>query len=236
MSKFVLTFVHGTWGRGMIFPSGDAAWTTDESTLCRSLRDRLGPDAVFRRFRWSGRNSHTARLNASERLRDFLQGGLRDSPDATHIIVAHSHGGNVALMAVGDHPNLRERISGVVCLATPFIAAQDRNIGRDAWAILTKGTALALVFLLGQLLMESYFWFKAYDATVSIWHVVFLAVCGLVVGLVLLLRNRVRERASKLRGELSPRPLEKDKLLLFVRQPTRRRVPLPSFSFFHRPL
>ena len=146
-SKFVLTFVHGTWGRGMIWPSGDAVWTTDASTLCRSLRDRLGPDAVFRRFRWSGRNSHTARLKASRNLRGYLQEGLlAESPNATHIIVAHSHGGNVALMALAGS-NLRERIAGVACLATPFIAARDRNIGRDAWAIIQKGSLVLLLLL-----------------------------------------------------------------------------------------
>src|SRR5262249_24153836 len=130
--KFVLTFVDGTWGRGMICPSGDAEWTTDASTLCKSLRDRLGPDTVFRRFRWSGRNTHAARLNASTRLRDFLQERLAEAPDATHVVVAHSHGGNVALMALRDS-NLRERIAGVACMATPFIVAWYRDIGRDFW-------------------------------------------------------------------------------------------------------
>jgi hypothetical protein len=219
MSKFVLTFVHGTWGRGMIFPSGDAAWTTDESTLCRSLRDRLGPDAVFRRFRWSGRNSHTARLKASERLRDFLQEGLNDPPDATHIIVAHSHGGNVALRALGDHPNLREQINGVACLATPFIAAQYRNIGRDGWAILGRGTALALVFVLGGLVESLYFLFTHANVPKRIlWMWVCVAVLGLVVSLVLLLRNRIREHASKLRRELSTPPLGRSQLLI-IRSP-----------------
>jgi len=223
MSKFVLTFVHGTWGRGMIWPSGDALWTTEASTLCRSLQGRLGPDVVFRRFRWSGRNSHTARLNASKKLRDFLQEGLAASPDATHIVIAHSHGGNVTLMALGDS-NLRERIAGVACLATPFIAARDRNIGRDPWAIIVPGSLGLYCCLIGLMVAIS-------D---SPWVVLGLAAiaCGLLVGAYLLLRKRVIEHASILRGELSPRPLEKDKLLLIRSPGDEASGALAIFQFF----
>lgn len=132
-------------------------------------------------------------------------------------------------MALGDHPNLRERIGGVACLATPFIAAQDRNIGRNAWPILIKGTALAMVFLLGTLLMEAYLLFKADNVAdrlhgvvtphAMMWHMVISAVYGLVVSLVFLLRNRVRRHASKLRRELRPRPLDEKSQLLIIRSP-----------------
>ncbi|MDH3252668.1 MAG: hypothetical protein OEM41_07735, partial [Ignavibacteria bacterium] len=89
----VLTLVHGTWGRGVLRRSGDAPWTADSSALCRALRDRFGKDVIFRRFRWSGSNSHTGRVRAAEELREYLQEGLGSWPDATHAVIAHSHGG-----------------------------------------------------------------------------------------------------------------------------------------------
>jgi len=217
MSKLVLTFVHGTWGRGMIWPSGDAVWTTDASTLCKSLRDRLGPDAVFRRFRWSGRNSHTARLNASKRLRDFLEEGLADSPDATHIVIAHSHGGNIALMALGDS-NLRERIAGVACLATPFIVAWDRNIGRGTWLIVAVSSFGVLFYVIHRLVLK--------EPTL-----VAMAIAFSLVSVFYLLGKRVKERASKLRRELTPRPLEKHQVLILRSPADEASASLAVFQF-----
>jgi hypothetical protein len=49
--------------------------------------------------------------------------GLRDQvPSAKHFIIAHSHGGNVALYAAE-----RTQVDGIVCLATPFIHAAARD-------------------------------------------------------------------------------------------------------------
>jgi len=229
MTELVITLVHGTWGRGIIWPSGDAPWTTDASTLCRSLRERLGPDTVFRRFRWSGSNSHSARLKASHELRDFLQEGLTGQPDATHIVVAHSHGGNVALMALGD-ANLRERFAGVACLATPFIAARDRNLGRDSWAIVAPASVLLFVsglfFLLGVTGV-----FDVIDSDLIIYGLIYTA-CGLLITAFLLLRTPLIQYASRLRGELSPRPLERDRLLLIRSPADEASLALAVFQFF----
>jgi hypothetical protein len=233
MTELVITLVHGTWGRGIIWPSGDAPWTTDASTLCRSLRERLGPDTVFRRFRWSGSNSHSARLKASHELRDFLQEGLKVQPDATHIVVAHSHGGNVALMALGD-ANLRERFAGVACLATPFIAARDRNLGRVSWAIVAPGSVfLFAVFLSFGLLslFEVFDPFLIYLSEWSFWGLMYTAY-GLVITAFLLLRTPLTQYASRLRGELSPRPLERDRLLLIRSPADEASLALAVFQFF----
>jgi len=43
-------------------------------------------------------------------------------------VVAHSHGGNVALYALRD-PAVRSLIAGLVCLGTPFIEVQRRALG-----------------------------------------------------------------------------------------------------------
>ncbi|WP_139031404.1 hypothetical protein [Bradyrhizobium sp. ORS 375] len=220
----VITFVHGTWGRGVLRPSGDAPWTTDGSSLCRLFRDRFELNVKFRRFRWSGRNSHTARMGASEKLREFLWQGLNDHPGAVHIVVAHSHGGNVTLMSLGDCSSLRERINGVVCLATPFILAQDRNIGTDGWTILKKGTVGGLLFFAVSFVLFCLEFSllsrieNLADTRLYLWFMVYTAVVSLLVSASLLLKGRLSNHASKLRRELSPRPLERSRLLI-IRSP-----------------
>jgi hypothetical protein len=52
---------------------------------------------------------------------------VREYPNAHHFVVAHSHGGNVAMYALADE-SLASRVSGVVCLGTPFFACKPRNL------------------------------------------------------------------------------------------------------------
>ena len=59
--------------------------------------------------------------------RDPLQPQVPAS-DTRHFVIAHSHGGNIALYALRD-PAVRERITGVATLATPFLIARERNLG-----------------------------------------------------------------------------------------------------------
>jgi hypothetical protein len=86
------------------------------------LRSRLQP-ARIEPFRWSGANDVWARETASRDLQVHLRERLDTFPDARHVIVTHSHGGNVVLGALSD-PDLADRIDGVVTLATPFLSAR----------------------------------------------------------------------------------------------------------------
>ena len=124
----VVTLVHGTFGR---LPGRDAAWARDGSVLRRRLEEELGADVVFLPFRWSGMNWPSARYRAARRLCDHLRVTAERHPERRHYVVAHSHGGNVALYALRDAA--RESApdalpAGVVCLSTPFIAAQPRPV------------------------------------------------------------------------------------------------------------
>ncbi|WP_250399609.1 hypothetical protein [Streptomyces cellostaticus] len=76
-------------------------------------------------FTWSGRNSHQARARAAQELAEHLEKVARENEGARQWIVAHSHGGNVALHALELFRNSgrRTRVS-VVTLATPFIHAR----------------------------------------------------------------------------------------------------------------
>src|SRR4051794_35949670 len=119
--RIVVTLVHGTF-------APEAAWTKEGSKLRAAIVEAFAPRRVhFDRVVWRGwlgtgvNNGHRFRLAGGERLRRQI----RDDPDpaAARFIVAHSHGGNVAMYAMRD-PAVRARITGVVCLATPFIQCE----------------------------------------------------------------------------------------------------------------
>ena len=86
----VVTLVPGTW-------AGKAAWIRADSPLSRALT-RAGCQVVP--FEWSHSNCYRARARAARRLAGQLQGQIKENPGARQWVVAHSHGGNIALRAV----------------------------------------------------------------------------------------------------------------------------------------
>ena len=89
----VITLVHGTF-------APDAPWTWPDSAL-RSLWPGTSERPVcFSVFGWSGGNSHRDRVAASRELAEHLRALTTTYRAASHLVVAHSHGGNVALGAV----------------------------------------------------------------------------------------------------------------------------------------
>ena len=141
----VITLVHGTW-------AGTSGWVATGSFLRRELEQRF-PHVTFRAFQWAGTNTHAARTEAGTRLAQFIRDGSAQHPHAQHFIVAHSHGGNVALYAMQD-PAARDLVSGIVTLGTPFIHVRRRDRGRyiEATAsLMLVVAALVLFALLGAL-------------------------------------------------------------------------------------
>lgn len=117
-APIVVTLVHGTFAKG-------APWTRDGSILRREIAAGLGEHGrrvVFDSFEWSGRNTHRARVKAGYRLATHITELKSRYPLAKHFIVAHSHGGNVALFA---HKHLPEALhaTGIATLGTPFVFA-----------------------------------------------------------------------------------------------------------------
>src|SRR5262249_61467715 len=101
VSPCSIILVHGTWGRG-IFPKisdlrrrylfrGSKRWFEDGSEFYKRLKLHGWP---IRAFLWSGANSVHARDGAARELSDLL------ADHVTTVIIAHSHGGNVALRAL----------------------------------------------------------------------------------------------------------------------------------------
>jgi hypothetical protein len=100
-----------------------ARWFEEGSSFRESLEASLRDvllDFGVRTFCWSGANSVYARDVAAEQLAALLKRDLGQSSAATAIVIAHSHGGNVALRAMTYLGVEASRVK-LVTLATPFL-------------------------------------------------------------------------------------------------------------------
>lgn len=78
------------------------------------------------RFRWSGGNSPSARLEAAQRLADYINTIKRLYPSEPINVVTHSHGGNVATAATnGELVNNPARIDQLVVIAKPYFRTSE---------------------------------------------------------------------------------------------------------------
>ena len=124
----VVVLVHGTkprlFGRDLMAPP---TWTKRDSPFRNILAGALGEEPLFVEFDWSGANTHAARLAAAGRLADLLRQLRREHRAARLVLIAHSHGGNVALYAMRQvapaDGAARHPVDGLVCLGTPFLRA-----------------------------------------------------------------------------------------------------------------
>lgn len=117
-----LVLLHGTFAT-------EAEWTRDGSPLVNELQKRLHSSRMHRHG-WSGRNSFAARARASCELVNLIKTIIAEDKDARIAIVAHSHGGTIALEAM-DSDEVRAHISAIACLATPVLnvaPVDERNI------------------------------------------------------------------------------------------------------------
>lgn len=124
--NYVITFVHGTWATY-------TPWTRKGSELYQLLSDHYGEQCI-KRFKWSGANSHQARLKAGNCLAKVLWKNVNSYPSAKHFIISHSHGGNVVLYALRDQA-LRKHLSGLMFMGVPFIHCEDRDINESLGVI-----------------------------------------------------------------------------------------------------
>jgi hypothetical protein len=154
--QLLITLVHGTWPRGL-FPrldrfkqrvreltrrqrSGPSPFWFEEGSpflarLCTELGDiphKITP------LLWTGKNSIRARDETARNLAEYLSAEHTENPQATQLVIAHSHGGNIALRALH---HLRQRDASqlygadsanplVVTLASPFIEIHQADFGQ----------------------------------------------------------------------------------------------------------
>jgi pimeloyl-ACP methyl ester carboxylesterase len=141
---YVFTLVHGTWGRGwwpLRLLESEAPWTNECSPLCKAIRKRF-KNASIERVPWSGGNTFRARANGAKYLARELDALMSRYKDSRHIIVAHSHGGTVAVNALRDE-QLANRVMGLVSLSTPFPLLKLRMRREDAlWPVMSLGSLL----------------------------------------------------------------------------------------------
>ncbi len=142
----IITMVHGTYGRGF-FPKEYRArtrswlgklvpppWFHEGSVFRSRLESELQKEditATFRIFRWSGANSVFHRARAADELNRLL---ASDPDDANSIVIAHSHGGNVAFRAISKLGSRGARIN-LITLATPFLRVFPTWSGRSFWQV-----------------------------------------------------------------------------------------------------
>ncbi|WP_433622942.1 hypothetical protein [Nocardia sp. CA-120079] len=139
-----LTLVHGTWPRG-IFPSTFQSrrrtaprWFEPSSAFAERLISalrRADVHATLSQVEWTGENSLDARESAARELAELLNQQRTGSRFAPRVIIAHSHGGNVALRAVQIAADLGADCSNIaiVTISTPFISIRaNRFIGYDS--------------------------------------------------------------------------------------------------------
>jgi lipoprotein NlpI len=114
----VVFLIHGTFAT-------DANWIDNDGEIARSLRATAAVTIVP--FRWSGLNSHKARLRAGRDLeKRALELSYSGSSPNLHFI-GHSHGGNVALYALRNSV-LFSQTKTITFLGTPFIRTVERSI------------------------------------------------------------------------------------------------------------
>jgi pimeloyl-ACP methyl ester carboxylesterase len=153
-----LILVHGTWGRGLPLlarrSERGASWCRDGSLFLERLRLKLEKRSITHKtsqFLWSGANTFSERDLAARKLADNVAGAARRLPAHRHVIVAHSHGGNIALRALQllDDES-RNRINpALVTIATPFIIVRADGRGRTLKAAafyMAVGAVLTLLY------------------------------------------------------------------------------------------
>lgn len=121
-----------------------------DSRLARGLRRRFGADTPVDAVNWGGWNRVSTRSKGAAALARHLREAPL-APGQRRFVIAHSHGGNVALYALRDRA-AAARTAGVATLATPFLVAgrraySDRLSG--ARAVLLGAVAVLLIALAG---------------------------------------------------------------------------------------
>src|SRR5262249_21766021 len=116
--QLLITLVHGTWPHGF-FPrivrfkqrvreltrrqrrDAPPFWFEESSPFLARLSTELDDIShKIKPLRWTGENSIVERDKTAHALTEHLSAEHAEHPQATQLIIAHSHGGNIALRAL----------------------------------------------------------------------------------------------------------------------------------------
>jgi hypothetical protein len=171
--QLLITLVHGTWGRGF-FPRRQKVvgrkecgttsngpqnrrplWFEEGSPFLARLNTELNDIShESKPLLWSGKNAIFERDKTAHVLAEYVSTEHLEHPKATQLIIAHSHGGNIALRALQHLQKLdASKMDGadrasplVVTLATPFIEIHKADLGSRP--IFVRITLILLITLL----------------------------------------------------------------------------------------
>lgn len=145
----LITLVHGTY-------NDSPPWTLPDSQFKSKLQANLKGGASYEIFKWSSKNSHNQRMQGAKALAAMLLKQKKDFPEAKKVIVAHSHGGNLALYAL---KLMKEEASEfkLITMATPFF-----NIKKRILPVNYKRYTCQLTILFLILPLILFFWLHGY--------------------------------------------------------------------------
>jgi hypothetical protein len=150
LPKVVVHAVHGTWPYGLraqvlrrrpATDSDDIPWFLAGSSFHSELVGLSGRTIEWVPFEWSGANSFARRHAAAMALSVHCSEWFSRLPESEHIVIAHSHGGSVAISAARNLDAQGEgRLTKIITMATPF--AQTRISDLDDRQLLARYLAL----------------------------------------------------------------------------------------------
>lgn len=120
VKRSLVIVVHGTF-------AADSNWIEDGSEFRRYLEDQIDGEVQTEALIWSGKNQHSARLEAADQLAARIQQVKAQDPEITIYLFGHSHGGNAITYAMRD-PKINAAVEGVVSICTPFIRTRKREV------------------------------------------------------------------------------------------------------------
>lgn len=204
-----LILVHGTFARR-------SSWIKSDGRLSGAISSQISEKIKTTPFHWSGSNTFFDRAYAVTKLRRQLAAIRSSHPKGKIFVVAHSHGGNIALQAASDG-----LINGLICLATPVLVSARRKISLNGAPVLAAALLLILVFGSGDLLLpwlgSSYILFKAVIIAPCLWWLSFKIYSRLSA-----LYSAASSQAQKSTDFIiksTKRPLLDYKSVIFIRHP-----------------
>jgi hypothetical protein len=227
-----ITLVHGTWPRNVwrdvfltpfygkwptrSFPR--SLWFADGSEfrnrLCAGLSKR-GLSARISPFLWSGANSVRERDKAAQELAEHIRAKQFDHPGSIQVVIAHSHGGNVALRALDQSGVTGDEIF-ITTIATPFVEILPTKLSPAETRRIDVMVSLTTSVLIPQYATEiKYTYFPTLNQNVLLFFVAL--VCGLPFMLFFRLRARNTRAVDELVGLTSLSPSVRKHPLLVLR-------------------
>jgi hypothetical protein len=182
-------------GQRGIIPRKRPLWFEEGSSFRTMLTACLGEKDIcckINAFTWSGANSIWERDKAASRLAKLLEEAGRTNQGAPQLIIAHSHGGNVALRALSRlAPNSLKRHTEqrkplLVTMATPFIEVFPVH-SISQYTVLTR-LLILMVFTMGFSVALSY---GVQTGWVSSWLGILLNGAALVGFFYLWIRSKI---------------------------------------------